>query len=155
MQANRTPAILAGSEGFTLIEALVAMFILVVAILAMYTMHVTSIRHNAGANSLTVASTWASDRIEQLLLCKYEDPEMIDRINKGVAGLDKVGAAADGQATSPDGRYIISWNVVDSLIPNPADPDASTVKTVRVIVQHATFGMGKQVAFTYYKQRVY
>ena len=146
---------LAGNEGFTLIEALVAMFILVVAILAMYTMHVTSIRHNAGANGLTVASTWASDRIEQLLLRKYEHAEMKDTNTDGVAGLDKVGAAADGQATSPDGRYTVSWNVADSLIPNPAKPEDSTVKTVRVIVQHTTFGMGKQVAFTYYKQRVY
>lgn len=155
MQANRTPAILAGSEGFTLIEALVAMFILVVAILAMYTMHVTSIRHNAGANSLTVASSWASDRIEQLLLRKYDHAEMMETNTDGVTGLDKVGAAADWQDTSPDGRYTISWNVADSLIPNPAKPKESTVKTIRVIVQHTTFGLGKQVAFTYYKQRVY
>lgn len=155
MRDTQQTTIPAGIDGFTLIEALVAMFILVVAILAMYTMHVTSIRHNAGANGLTVASTWASDRIEQLLLHKYEDPEMEDTNNNGVAGLDDVGAAADGQDTSPDGRYIISWNVADSLTPNPAKLEDSTVKTVRVIVQHTTFGMGKQVALTYYKQRVY
>ena len=143
------------SQGFTLIETLIAIVILTVGIIGLYTMQATSITFNASANAITGSSTWAADRIEQLLALSYNDPLLEDGDNNGTAGLNTTGAAADGQDASPDNRYTISWNVADRINPNPNDPTISTVKAIRVIVQHSDKGVNKQVALNYYKQRLY
>lgn len=144
-----------GNEGFTLIETLVAVFILTVGIFALYSMQTTSIRYNSSANAITGSSTWATDRIEQLLALAYNNPLLNDGDNNGDAGLNTVGPTADGSAVSPDQRYTIFWNVANRMIPNPADPTDSTVKIIRVTVQHNDFGINKQVVLNYYKQKVF
>lgn len=123
-----------GNEGFTLIETMIAMVVLTVGIFALYSMQTTSIRYNASANAITGSSTWAADRIEQLLESPY------DNIVNGNEVRD---------------RYAVSWTVTNSLTPNPSDPSASTVKAVRVLVQHNDFGVNKQVVLNYYKQKVF
>lgn len=153
------------NEGFTLIETLVAIFVLVVGILALYSMQVTSIRYNATAGAMTTSSTWAADRVEQLLALDYDDQLLADdddptdlapvNPGNGTAGLSDTGATADGSAVSPDGRYSIFWNVADSLNPNPNNAAISTVKAIRVTVQHNDIGSIKQVVLNYYKQKVF
>lgn len=142
-------------QGFTLVETMIAMVVLTVGILALYTMQTTSIRYNATANAITGSSTWAAEQIEQLLALDYNDPQLTDTDLNGTAGLDATGAAADGQATSSDQRYSISWNIADQMNPNPNDPTISTVKAVRVIVQHSENGINRQVVLNYFKQRLF
>jgi len=154
---NNSPQIsrLKDCQGFTLIETMIAMVILTIGIFALYTMQTTSIRYNSTANAITGSSTWAADRIEQLLALTYNDPQLDDDDNNGVAGLNTAGATSDGQVTSPDNRYTIFWNVANQMNPNPNDSTISTVKNIRVIVQHTDNGINKQVALNYYKQRLY
>lgn len=144
-----------GDGGFTLIETLVAMTVLVIGIFSLYSLQTTSVIYNAKASGITTSSNWASDRIEQLIALNYDHNDLLDSQNDGVGGLDKTGAAADGTATSPDGRYTISWNVADYIKPNPINPADSTLKTIRVIVQRNEFGSNQSVVFNYYKQKVF
>ena len=151
---------LLNNKGFTLIEALVALFVLTIGILTLNKMQITSIRGNANASGITSSSNWAAAQIEQLLRLNYDDPllddgdgdgtDQDDAPNDGVDddgddfGLNDIGAGADGTLTSPDNNYSIFWNVaVDEPMPN--------LKTIRVIVTRNFYGLQKQVALDYCK----
>jgi type II secretory pathway pseudopilin PulG len=68
--------ILKNSEGFTLIEALIATLILSVGLLALGGMQMSSVKGNTTANKLTIASTSANSGYELLLNMSYFDPAM-------------------------------------------------------------------------------
>ncbi|MDK9709052.1 MAG: prepilin-type N-terminal cleavage/methylation domain-containing protein [Desulforhopalus sp.] len=155
-------------QGFTLIETIVAIFILTVGIFALYSMQTTSIRYNAFSSAMTTSSTWASDRIEELLALDYDDPLLRDDDDatdlaplaaaNGDAGLnhtDGAGESPDGRVVSPDQRYTVFWNIASRISPNPNDPTVSTVKAIRVIVKHTDYGINKQVTMNYFKQKLY
>lgn len=141
--------------GFTLIETLVAIVVLVIGIFSLYSMQTTSVRLNASANGMTTSANWAADRVEQILSLDYEDAGLTDNNGNGVGGLDDTGAAADSTATSPDGNYTVSWNIAEYIAPNPSDPTETTLKAVRVIVERNEFGTNKEVTLNYYKQKVF
>ncbi len=66
-------ATLARENGFTLIEALVAMVVLTIGILSVYAMQITSINSNSKSSHVTYASNWAAQRIEQIISTPYDD----------------------------------------------------------------------------------
>ena len=68
--------ILKNTQGFTLIEAIIAMFVLTVGVLALNIMQTTSTKGNTTANKLTVAGTLAGNSYERLLNMPYTDPTM-------------------------------------------------------------------------------
>lgn len=155
------------NKGFTLIEVICAIAILTVGILSLYSLQISSINTNFSANTVTAASTWASDRVEILINRPYScnpfrvnchdlddvngDGTGLDLNNDGVDdsggnfGLDNnTPATADHSATSPDGLYTILWNVaVDTPVPN--------TKTIRIIVTSMDRGVTKTVSMTYIK----
>lgn len=150
--------LLLNSQGFTIIETLVAIVILVIGVFTLYSLHVTSIRYNASANAISSSSTWAADRIERILALDYDDPLLTDANRLGLAGLDDTDVSpnpADGTALSPDGRYRIFWNVAAYITPDPSSAAASTVKKIRIIVRHNEFGINKNVVLDYYKQKLF
>ena len=57
---------LKNEQGFTLIEALIALFVLTVGVLGMMTLQTTAIRSNYRASTMTTASTVAAGQLEQL-----------------------------------------------------------------------------------------
>lgn len=65
--------ILNNREGFTLIEAFIAMAVLAVGILAINAMHVSSTRGNASASRLSVAGASGENIYESLLCMAYDD----------------------------------------------------------------------------------
>ena len=147
-------------NGFTLIEVLIAIAVLSIGILALYTMQTNSIIGNSNANTLTTASTWASDQIENFISLQYSNTSLNDTDGDGTGqdsdgngiddnennfGLDdKTASTADGNASSQDGRYTIFWNVAVG-VPMP------NLKTVRVIVQDNSNKLSRPVTFTYIK----
>jgi len=160
--------LLTKETGFTLIETMIAIFILTVGIFSLYSMQTTSIRYNASSNAVTTSSTWAADRIEQLLALDYDDPLLADDDNianttptgtgNDQAGLNHTSGATDtpdGRWVSPDQRYTLYWNVANQMTPNPKAPNASTVKAIRVIVQHTDYSIRKEVVMNYYKQKIF
>jgi len=144
--------------GFTLIEVIIALAILTIGILSVNAMQITAINGNATASRLTIASTWAGDQVERLMALDYDDIALTDQQSEGDTGYgqgglnEKTDATADGKAVSPDGQYTLYWNVADFLTPDPTNPDASTVKAVRVIVLRQDRSMQKEVVVNYYKQ---
>ena len=62
------------TQGFTLIEVMIAMAIFAIGILAVTTMQMRSIGQNTSARMQTEATTLAVDWMEQLLSLPYEDP---------------------------------------------------------------------------------
>jgi len=141
------PTIFTNEDGFTLIEALVAMVVLTIGILSIYSMQISAIQGNSKASHVTIASNWAAERIEQIMSTPYDDlldtdgdgtgqdtvaPFGIDD-NVGNFGLDDTLAAdgtvaADGQTTSPEGDYTVFWNV-------SFDYPVTGVKTIRIHIQ--------------------
>jgi prepilin-type N-terminal cleavage/methylation domain-containing protein len=139
------------SEGFTLLEVIVAISILTVGLLAVASMQASSIRGNSFAGCVTEGTTSAADRIEKLIAFGYDDYDnssIEDRDGDGTGGLDDVGfdddpvtqADADYQATQ--GRYSVFWNISDNAILN-------NTKRVNVIVTWTDHGAQKSVPMQY------
>lgn len=85
------------NEGFTLIETLLAVSILSIGLLAIAAMQTSAIKVNSSANYLTKRSTWAQDKLEELVALPYSN-----------ARLDLGGHVPE---TTSDG-HTIEWNVV-------------------------------------------
>ena len=102
-------------NGFSLIEVLIAMMILTVGILSLYTLYITSIKGNSKGNSITTASTWAVDQIEYLMALDYSHPDLVD--------------GSHGPITKD--LYIINWTV-DDMFDNTPPLDGSKNITITV-----------------------
>ena len=61
------------NKGFSLIELLVALTILAVGLLAMAGLQTTAIKGNAHGNTISQATSWAEDRIEDIRNSDYVD----------------------------------------------------------------------------------
>jgi type IV pilus modification protein PilV len=130
--------------GFTLIEALIAMFILTVGILSLYSMQLTSITGNSRASKITIGSNWAMDKIEELIEMDYDD--LSDSYNDGEAGLDDL-SGADDQETSSDEQYTLYWNVAE-------DYPIEGCKTLRVRVQDNNNILSNAITYQYIKEEL-
>ena len=169
-------------KGFTLIEAMVALSILTIGILTLYTMQTTALKGNATANGLTTASTWATNRIEQILSMKYDD--IVDTDGDGTGkdsdfdgvddsvndfglndsvccqnGNDPSGVAVAGCVKKADycfdeNGYWVYVNVASLVAPVPGSTEPY-VKSIRVITVRKDFGLRKQVVMNYYKQKTF
>lgn len=147
-------------RGFTLIEAMVAMMVLTIGILAVYMMQINAIDGNYRSSHVTIASNWAAQRIEQIISMPYDDlvdtdgdgtdqdadgdgvDDDTDGVNDAVDGNfgldDTTAATADGNATSPDGEYTIFWNIADNF-------PVAGVRTIRVHIQDSNPGLNNFV----------
>jgi len=115
-------------DGFTLIEVMIALFVLTVGILAVAMMQITSINGNKTAFDISEASFLAESKLEELLSIPFNHADLDDIQPDGSAGLNNnTAATADNNATSGNGRYTILWNVADG------SPETNT-KTIKIIV---------------------
>lgn len=119
---------LKNEHGFTLLEILLAVFILSVGLLGVATMQVSGTQGTARAKWHTGATVLASDRIEKLMSLPYDHADLADGAHAGVT----------------EDKYSISWNVAeDELIDNS--------KTITVTVSRVDWGRTRDVSFVYYK----
>ncbi len=88
-------------QGFSLLEVMISLAIISIGILAIASMQVASTKVNASVRQSTEGSTWAVDRVEQLMSLPYDDTQL------------STGSYA---TTSPDGVYAINWTVADSVV---------------------------------------
>ncbi|MBN4054403.1 prepilin-type N-terminal cleavage/methylation domain-containing protein [Nitrospira defluvii] len=58
-------------NGFTLIEVLMAMLVLLISFLGLISMSTTAIRRNAAANKMTIATILAQDKLEEIRNTPY------------------------------------------------------------------------------------
>lgn len=114
-------------DGFTLIEVLIAMVILSIGIIALTSMQTTGIKGNATANILTTSGTWAADTVEQVFAMEYD-------------------SLADGNKTSADGKYTITWDVTD-------DTPMPDTKTLEITVTSQDGWQQRSVVVNYIKAK--
>jgi len=155
---------LIGQNGFSLIEAMVALSILTIGIIGCYKMQLHSTHSNAMGERVSTSSNWAVYEIEELLGKEYGDSDLKDDGAggpDGAAGLDDLEAAADGVIyVKPDGAkstsastndlYSVSWNVVEGKTTETSV--LRDVKQVRVhVVRKGGIGSGKLYSHDYFK----
>ena len=133
-----------GTEGFTLLEVIIAISILSIGILGVATMQTAAIRANFFAGNTTIGTNWASDKMEELIVLayqNYEDSNLEDKDGDGDAGLDDA-TAGTADYNENQGDYSIFWNVSEDSLLNDT-------KTIRIIVRWADHGVAKNAAMTY------
>ncbi len=154
--------------GFTLIEVMIAIFVLSIGILALQQMQVAAIEGNRTAEMLTAGSTRGADRAEQLLNIQDSANAWVnDANNNGIGGLgnttvngvvtadfvasqfDNGNAVVDvvtnnGQALPANNAtpYLVYWNVAN----NPAIANS---RIIRVITEWTDRGQLKNTVVEY------
>jgi type IV pilus assembly protein PilV len=116
-------------KGFTLVEILIAMTIFAIGVLALAEMQITAIRGNAFSSTTTDGTTFAQDRIEQLMNLPYDNANL----NAGNHGPVTVTHLVDNLS------YNVSWNVED-------DSPVANTKTVNVSVTWRANGWNRSVS---------
>lgn len=114
--------IIKNDKGFTLIEALIAMMVLAIGILAISTMQDVSIKGNTKAKLITQASVLGGNSYERLLNVDYDDPIM-----------DPAGNPHDHTEFTnptlqlPSGTTSVTWNVTEWSNTDGVDNDGDGV----------------------------
>jgi prepilin-type N-terminal cleavage/methylation domain-containing protein len=118
--------------GFTLIEVLVAIVILMFGLLAVGSMQISAIRGNFMGGNTSIALTLAGQRMEDLLNKAFNNHDLDDSNtgNNGslssIASVDHQEYVSEDGAVSAGGFYRRIWNV--------ADEASGTRKSIVVIV---------------------
>ncbi len=129
-------------RGFTLIEMLIAVFILSVGLLAIASLISTAINSNSLANKLSVATSLSQAVMEDLLARNVSDPILNTPVtNATYLGLDPNNLAASSLSMISAGTYTATYSV------QPNTP-AQWISRLDVTVK----GGGRTVTLTGYKR---
>ncbi len=112
-------------RGFTLIEIMIAIFLLAVALLGLASVTTSVIKGNSFSQTLTTATTLAKDKMEELKATSYTDLP-----TTGTAGTVTDYASADGtvRASSTGSYYKREWyGNVTGTAPNTKNEITVTV----------------------------
>jgi prepilin-type N-terminal cleavage/methylation domain-containing protein len=102
-------------KGFTLLEVMIAIAILSFGILAIASMQTSTINGNSVATRLTEGTSWAGNKMEELLTIPDTD-----------AGLS-VGTHGPETVMSGVNRYDVEWEVIESVDPSNPLADAKLI----------------------------
>ena len=102
-------------KGFTLLEVMIAIVILTFGILAVASMQTSSINGNSVANRLTEGTSWAGNKMEELLTI----PDADAQLSSGTHGPETVMSGAIS--------YDVNWEVIDSVDPSNPLEDAKLI----------------------------
>jgi type IV pilus assembly protein PilV len=108
--------------GFTLIEVLIAIFLLVVALVGLASVTVMVIRGNSFSKTMTTATTLAKDKMEKLNNTNFD-------------------AIATGGPDTPEPNYSRSWTVTDTTVSGQV-----VMKTITVTVTWPWQGQNRTVS---------
>lgn len=111
-------------QGFTLVEAMIALFILAVGIMSMYSMQISAIRGNYVSNRISLSSAWAQNQIESRL--GQDMKILLQSFSPKIDGLDEIPLDGWGERQDTD-KNGFDDNGVDA-IPN-FGLDAATLAT--------------------------
>jgi type II secretory pathway pseudopilin PulG len=110
-------------RGFTILEAVVAIALVMVSAAGVASLFVASARAVRIARTTTIAALLAREKIEQLRAVPFSDPALIP------AGMDSLSADVGGYADGPAAGYRRRWSVT----PLPMFPASSVILQVMVL----------------------
>ena len=90
-------------KGFTIVEVMIAIAILTFGILAVASMQTSSMYGNSTANRVTEGTSWAGNKMEELLTIPDTDAQL------------SVGTHGPETMISGVSRYDVKWEVIDSV----------------------------------------
>ena len=158
---------LSATDGFTLIETMLAMAIFAIGILGLFGMQHAAIKLNVAGNRITTSTTFAVDRVEAILALHYIDPALADTNYDNDNGINSCSQLSNWpnsmhQDPAPqDSLFNIYWNVaLDCSLTDvpffPTQAQDQRPKHIRIIVTKEVVG-GKETEFAvldYIKQNV-
>jgi len=103
-------------KGFTLVEAMMAMVVLSIGILAVISLQTTSVSGNANSRYLSEALVLLADQVESFQAMNFSNTALAN----GATG------------SSQNGVYTISWTVTDNTIPANSKTITVTVSCDRL-----------------------
>jgi prepilin-type N-terminal cleavage/methylation domain-containing protein len=92
-----------GEQGFSLLEVMIAIAILTFGILAVASMQTSFIYGNSVADRLTEGTSWAGNKMEELLTL----PDTDTQLSSGTHGPETM--------MSGTSSYDVNWEVIDSV----------------------------------------
>ncbi len=119
-------------SGFTLIEVLVAIVILMFGLLAVGTMQISAMRGNFMGGNTSIALSLASQKMEDILNKDFTHEDLVDSVTGNNGSLSSITSVDHQEYVSEDGAVGTSgffrriWNV--------ANEASSTRKSIVVIV---------------------
>jgi type IV pilus assembly protein PilV len=123
------------NRGFTLIEIMVAVFLLVTALLSLISTTVIVIKSNSLGNTMTTATTLAGDKMEQFKNTNYSDLA-------GGTGIDYADIESTVQGTSTaETVFTRTWIITNNS-------PVTGMKTIVVTVQWNWQGASRNVSLT-------
>ena len=162
------PSPLNSESGFTLIEALIALAVLTIGILALNAMQVSAIRGNSTSNSLSVATSVARDGFERLMSVDVSvdvnDP-LVDagtHIHTNAIPIF-VDINDNNDFPLPGSINDVRWAVVDWTITDGIDNDGGGVadetdergiKEITLSVSYTVRGIARTVETTFLKHEI-
>jgi len=164
-------------RGFTLIESVVAIGVLSIGVIALYTLQTISIRGNGSAQRITQEATWGGDQLERLLAADWDSISVSDRDGDGTNqdangdgvdddggnfGLDDTDCCQDGN--DPQGNAVAGCvNRADRCVAQgnnniyinvAEDQPIADLKRIRVTVVRPDQGANRLVVFDYIKAKM-
>jgi type IV pilus assembly protein PilV len=122
------------SQGYSLIEVIVAMAVFSVGILAIFSMQITATSGNALARGMTENYNCALDKAEELLALPFNNVNLSSGVHNVAKNVDGIDNDSDGMVDADDvdgeaaGHIDLQWEVWDTLIHD------QIIKSVRVSV---------------------
>jgi type IV pilus assembly protein PilV len=136
------------SQGFTMIEVLIALTIFSFGILAVTALQVSTTRANSTAANVTANMTWAVDRVEEFMALPYGHADLSAGNHSVSAGnlamdTDGIDNNSDGQIdeAGETGNIVIEWTVID-------DMPVNRTKTIQITLRRTDAWGQKSVTLT-------
>lgn len=95
-------------NGFTLLEVMIAIVILLVGLLGAASMQISSIQWNSKASHLTEATNVGLNQVEQIMSWDFNDTRLADNDNVAFTKAGGIADTADSSLTN--GRYTVYWD---------------------------------------------
>lgn len=134
-QKGGRPDSVTGNGGFTLMEIMVALMILAIGVMGIWSMQGVAIRSNTTARRITDTATLGADQFEVLMRLPYNSAALTPE------------TTTTQTITRNNIEYTLSWTVSALNVP------INNVKTITVNASWMEAGQQRSVAYVYYKAK--